>query len=170
MKVSTRVHYGLRAMTELARAYEEVRLVSISEIARIEGLPLSYLEQLVGELRRAGLVDGTRGVRGGYRLARPPAAVTVGAIYRVLEGEIAPVECTAEEYRPGTCSRDDGCLSRSIWDRVQRAILQVLDATTLADMVENETHGAQLAGFVPISDLAPISTIARPKTGSYSAV
>lgn len=170
MKVSTRVHYGLRAMTELARAYDDVRLVSIAEIARTEGLPLSYLEQLVGELRRASLVEGTRGVRGGYRLARPPAAVTVGAIYRVLEGEIAPVECTAEEYRPGTCSRDHGCLSRSIWDRVQRAILQVLDATTLADMLDTEAHAAPLPGFVPIADLAPIRSVAHSKTGSYSTV
>src|SRR5258708_3681449 len=64
MKVSTRVHYGLRAMTELARSYREERLLSIAEIARNESLPLAYLEQLVGELRRAGLVEGTRGVRG----------------------------------------------------------------------------------------------------------
>ena len=68
MKVSTRVHYGLRAMTELAQVYAESRVVSIAEIARMESLPLAYLEQLVGELRRAGLVVGTRGVRGGYRL------------------------------------------------------------------------------------------------------
>jgi Rrf2 family cysteine metabolism transcriptional repressor len=101
MKVSTRVHYGLRAMTELARWYGEGRLVSTSEIARNESLPLAYLEQLVGELRRAGLVEGIRGVHGGYRLARPPAEVTVGDVYRVLEGEVAPVECTAEGYLPG---------------------------------------------------------------------
>src|SRR6266700_1259927 len=95
MKVSTRVHYGLRAMTELARSYREERLLSISEIARNEGLPVAYLEQLVGELRRAGLVEGTRGVRGGYRLARAPQAITVGEVYRDLEGEVAPVDCTA---------------------------------------------------------------------------
>jgi len=69
MKVSTRVHYGLRAMTELARSYGDQRLLSLSEIARNEDLPLAYLEQLVGELRRAGLVEGTRGVHGGYRLS-----------------------------------------------------------------------------------------------------
>src|ERR1700716_2920644 len=117
MKVSTRVHYGLRAMTELARSYREERLLSISEIARNEALPLSYLEQLVGELRRAGLVEGTRGVHGGYRLARAPEAITVGDIYRILEGEVAPVDCTAEDYLPGTCARGPGCLWRSIWGR-----------------------------------------------------
>ncbi len=80
MKVSTRVHYGLRAMTELARSYRQGRLLSISEIARNEDLPVAYLEQLVGELRRAGLVEGTRGVHGGYRLARGPEAMTVGDV------------------------------------------------------------------------------------------
>src|SRR4029077_2266826 len=123
MKVSSRVHYGLRAMTELARSYREDKLLSIAEIARNEGLPLAYLEQLVGELRRAGLVEGTRGVRGGYRLARAPQAITVGEVYRVLEGEVAPVDCTAEDYLPGGCARETVCMSRSVWTRVQAAIL-----------------------------------------------
>src|SRR3954464_14845928 len=111
MKVSTRVHYGLRAMTELARPYRDERLLSISEIARNENLPLAYLEQLVGELRRAGLVEGTRGVRGGYRLSRGPESITVGDVYRILEGEVAPVDCTAEDYAPGACPREGGCMS-----------------------------------------------------------
>lgn len=168
MKVSTRVHYGLRAMTELARAYDGAHPVSIAEIARTEGLPLPYLEQLVGELRRTGLVDGTRGVRGGYRLARPPAEITVGDVYRVLEGEVAPVECTAEEYLPGSCSRDDGCLSRSIWKRVQDAILQVLDSTTLDDLLTNEARLAARAGFVALDEIGSLAP--RQTAGSLSHV
>src|SRR5689334_13508715 len=152
MKVSTRVHYGLRAMTELARSYRNDRLLSIAEIARSEGLPLAYLEQLVGELRRAGLVEGTRGVRGGYRLARAPEAITVGEVYRVLEGEVAPVDCTAEDYLPGSCAREPVCLSRGIWARVQAAILGVLDSTTLDDLLITEAlqHHAGAAQFVPL--------------------
>jgi len=95
---------------------------------------LAYLEQLVGELRRAHLVEGTRGLHGGYRLSRTPGEITVGQIYRVLEGPIAPVECTAENYLPGACDVESGCLSRSVWTRVQESILQVLDSTTLADL------------------------------------
>jgi len=135
MKVSTRVHYGLRAMTELTRSYREDRLLSISEIARNEDLPLAYLEQLVGELRRAGLVEGTRGVRGGYKLARGPEQITVGDVYRILEGEVAPVDCTAEDYVRGSCNREVTCLSRGIWERVQAAVLSVLDSTTLDDLL-----------------------------------
>jgi Rrf2 family protein len=154
MKVSTRVHYGLRAMTELARSYRHDRLLSISEIARNEDLPLAYLEQLVGELRRAGLVGGTRGVHGGYRLARAPEGITVGDIYRVLEGEVAPVECTAEDYLPGACGREPVCLSRDIWARVQAAILGVLDSTTLDDLLIAEAlqHHAGTQ-FVPLESV-----------------
>jgi Rrf2 family transcriptional regulator, cysteine metabolism repressor len=153
MKVSTRVHYGLRAMTELARSYQAEHLLSISEIARHEDLPLSYLEQLVGELRRAGLVEGTRGVHGGYRLSRPPKMITVGEIYRVLEGEVAPVDCTANDYLPGACGRDVVCMSRSVWDRVQAAILGVLGSTTLDDLVLTEALQHAAANFVPLDSL-----------------
>src|ERR671933_1539721 len=161
MKVSTRVHYGLRAMTELARSYRAERLLSISEIARNEDLPLAYLEQLVGELRRAGLVEGTRGVRGGYRLARAPGAITVGDVYRVLEGAIAPVDCTAEDYLPGSCVREPVCLSRSIWARVQAAILEVLDSTTLDDLLKTDLRRAPAAHFVPLETLNAPSEFAH---------
>lgn len=143
MKVSSRVHYGLRAMAQLSKSYGG-GLLSLTEIARTEQLPLAYLEQLVGDLRRAGLVEGTRGLHGGYRLSRPPAAITVGDVYRVLEGPIAPVECTAEDYRPGACGLEHGCLSRSVWTRVQESIQQVLDSTTLSDLCgpSGEPRGA----------------------------
>lgn len=141
-------------MTELARSYADGRLLSISEIARSENLPLAYLEQLVGELRKAGLVEGTRGVRGGYRLARTPAAITVGDVYRILEGEVAPVECTAEDYQPGSCAREPVCLSRGIWERVQLAILSVLDSTTLDDLLKTELiQHMTAAQFVPLETI-----------------
>ena len=127
-------------MSQLARAYGG-GLLSLAEISRSEHLPLAYLEQLVGELRRAGLVEGTRGLHGGYRLSRPPDAITVGEVYRVLEGPIAPVECLAESYVPGTCDVEHGCLSRSIWSRVQESIALVLDSTTLADLSREEACG-----------------------------
>jgi Rrf2 family protein len=157
-------------MTELARAYGDGRLLSISEIARNEDLPVSYLEQLVGELRRAGLVEGTRGVHGGYRLARSPGSTTVGDIYRVLEGEVAPVDCTAEDYLPGTCSREPACMSRSVWDRVQHAILQVLDSTTLEALLAEPVAATARAQFVPLESLnaAGTATATRPPSPSFT--
>jgi Rrf2 family protein len=148
-------------MTELTRSYHEGGLLSTSEIARNEDLPVAYLEQLIGELRRAGLVEGTRGVRGGYRLARGPETITVGDVYRVLEGEVAPVDCTAEDYLPGGCAREPVCLSRGIWARVQSAILGVLDSTTLDDLLV--TEGLQRAArFVPLDTSGGPTGSGRP--------
>jgi Rrf2 family protein len=127
-------------MTELARAHGH-GLLSLAEISRTELLPLAYLEQLIGELRRAGLVEGVRGLHGGYRLTRPPCEITVGEVYRVLEGPIAPVECTADDYLPHSCEREAGCLSRSVWERVQQSITAVLDSTTLSDLCNEQPVG-----------------------------
>ena len=100
-------------------------------------------------------MEGTRGVRGGYRLSKTPKEITVGDVYRVLEGEVAPVECTAEHYLPGSCARETNCLSRNIWERVQLAILQVLDSTTLDDLVISDIlqHNNAAAQFVPLESL-----------------
>src|SRR5688500_17894819 len=107
MKVSSRTHYGLRAMTELAKVHGGGAL-SLSEIASREGMPLPYLEQVIGQLRKAGLVEGTRGAHGGYRLTRSPDEIKVGEIVRVLDGPdaTAPVECVADGYVDGSCARD----------------------------------------------------------------
>jgi Rrf2 family protein len=139
-------------MTELARAHGQ-GLLSLAEIARTEMLPLAYLEQLIGELRRAGLVEGVRGLHGGYRLTRQPCEITVGEVYRVLEGPIAPVECTADDYLPHACEREDGCMSRSVWYRVQRSISSVLDSTTLDDLCQESpvTAGAGLIAIETIT-------------------
>ncbi|HUY56103.1 MAG TPA: Rrf2 family transcriptional regulator [Candidatus Nanopelagicaceae bacterium] len=136
MRISSRAHYGLRMMTELAKSYGGPPL-SLTEIARREVLPLAYLEQLVAPLRRSGLVEGTRGLHGGYRLARTPEQVTVLEIVELMEGEVAPVECLAEGYRSGSCEREPECLSRPLWGRLQQAVKQVLGGTTLRDLLSD---------------------------------
>ncbi len=142
MKLSSKGHYGLRAMTELARAYGGGP-VAIADIAQTENLSVAYLEQLLAQLRRAGLVESTRGARGGYQLTRPPSAVTVGEVVRVLEGPIAPVECASEAADPGCCERVSDCASRQIWQRMRDSIAAVLDSTTLADLCRGTVQGVQ---------------------------
>ena len=134
LKVSSRGHYGLRLMTELARA-QGAGPLSLTEVARVEGLPLPYLEQLVGPLRKAGLVTGTRGLHGGYSLARNAREMTVGEILRVLEGPISLVDCTADDYVHGSCSREAACMSGSLWQRIKVTVEAMLDATTLYDLM-----------------------------------
>ena len=133
LQVSQRAHYGLRAMTELAKAYGD-RTLSLAEIADAEHLPVGYLEQLAMPLRRAGLIEGTRGAHGGYRLSRAPATMTVGDVVRALEGEVVPVECLSLDYLAGMCARETACLSRPMWQRIKDSIDQVLDTMTLADL------------------------------------
>ena len=137
MKLTSRGHYGLRAMTELARAYGGGP-IAVADIAHSENLSEAYLEQLMGLLRRAGLVESIRGARGGYRLTRHPSAVTVGEVVRALEGPIAPVECASEAVGPGCCERVSDCASRQLWQKVRDSIVTVLDSTTLADLCHAE--------------------------------
>jgi Rrf2 family cysteine metabolism transcriptional repressor len=134
MRVSSKAHYGLRMMTEFAKAYGRGPL-SLAEVARVEQLPLAYLEQLAGQLRRGGLVQSTRGVHGGYVLSRTPEEITVLDIITQVEGEVAPVECVAHDYEAGTCMREGDCASRALWQRLKQSIDAVLSATTLAELV-----------------------------------
>ena len=134
MRISSRAHYGLRMMTELAKAHGGPPL-SLTTIARREHMPLAYLEQLVSPLRKAGLVEGTRGLHGGYRLTREPADLTVLEIVELMEGPVVPVDCLAESYQAGSCQAETECLSRPLWARLQLAVKQVLGGTTLADLM-----------------------------------
>jgi Rrf2 family transcriptional regulator, cysteine metabolism repressor len=120
-------------MTELAKSYGQ-GVLSLAEIAEVEQVPVGYLEQVATPLRRAGLIEATRGAHGGYSLAVPPQDVTVGAVIRALEGPVAPVECLQVEYAPGSCVRESVCLSRGVWARVKASVDEVLDSMTLADL------------------------------------
>lgn len=149
-QVSERAHYGLRAMTELAKAYGHGPL-ALARIAEVERLPAGYLEQLAMPLRRAGLIEGRRGIRGGYQLAMPPNEVTVGAVVRALEGPVAPVECLTVEYVPGSCEREPVCLSQTVWHRVKESVDRVLDSLTLADLCLTGTAADPV--FIPVQQI-----------------
>ncbi len=146
MRVSSKAHYGLRMMTELAKAYGRGPM-SLAEVSRAEHLPLPYLEQLAAQLRRGGLVESTRGVHGGYRLNRDPATISVLDVVQVVEGEVAPVECLAHDYQHGSCIREGDCASQPLWQRLKRSIDAVLSQTTLAELVAD--HGL-VETFAPL--------------------
>ena len=134
MKVSSRGEYGVRAMVALAHHYGDGPM-SIAAVARASSVPTAYLEQLIGPLRRAGLVESTRGAQGGYQLARPPDRVRVGEVYRVMEGPIAPMDCVSEDPADQTCPLIDGCETRPVWLKVRDSIVETLDSMTLADLI-----------------------------------
>ena len=134
--ISKRTQYGLKAMQILARRYREGP-VMIASIAQEESIPIKFLEAILLDLKSHGLLESKLGRKGGYRLSRPPSAVTVGSIIRMMEGPLAPIPCASETaYRPcAECKDIEGCGTRIIMREVRDAISDVLDRTTLADLL-----------------------------------
>ncbi|HJW22999.1 MAG TPA: Rrf2 family transcriptional regulator [Candidatus Limnocylindrales bacterium] len=132
---STKGEYGVRLMVQLGRHYG-AGPSSLAEIATVEDLPRAYLEQLAFVLRDAGLVSSTRGARGGYTLARPPAEIPMSEILRALEGPLAPMICATDAADHDlVCDRTSTCTVNFLWIRVRDAIAGALDTLTLADLV-----------------------------------
>jgi Rrf2 family transcriptional regulator, cysteine metabolism repressor len=141
---SAKTEYGVRLMVVLGRDGHD-RPTSLKAIAESEGLPLSYLEHVVADLKRAGLVTSSRGAHGGYRLARPAAEIAMDEVVLALEGAIAPMECFVQvPTERVACSHEgDGgmsCSTRLLWMRVQGGVIRALQGTTLSELVEFEAR------------------------------
>ena len=145
MIFTTKAEYGVRLLVELGRqtSPHPPRPTSLKAIAEAEGLPLAYLERIVALLRRAGLVDSTRGAHGGYRLSRAPEEITMDEAILALEGAVAPMNCFVDDVAEGSgkvlCSHeradDERCATKLLWMRVQRGVMERLAGTTLAELV-----------------------------------
>lgn len=133
MKLSTRSSYGLRAAIALAHRFDQPAQ-TVAVLAEENAIPRRYLEQILNRLRRKGLVEANRGPKGGYRLAQPPARITVGDIVRAVEGELEPVLCSQPEHRSVDCRTASQCLSRRLCHQLENTLLTVLDGTTLEDL------------------------------------
>jgi len=132
MKLSTRGRYGTRAMLELALNYGK-EPIQLREIAQRQEISERYLERMMTALVSMGLVISLRGKRGGFCLAKSPGEIRLSQIIRVVEGSMAPAPCVDD---PKLCNRADICVARHIWEKLKKAILEILDSITLQDMVE----------------------------------
>ncbi|MBQ8953708.1 MAG: Rrf2 family transcriptional regulator [Clostridia bacterium] len=133
MKLSTRSRYGIHAMYDLARRGPG-EPQSIKAIAERQRIPEAYLEQLIGPLRKSGLVKSVRGAQGGYLLAQPPEEITVGQVIRALEGDLNLVDCLAEE---DACGKACSCATRIVWRKVNDGLNQIVDGITLQDIIDD---------------------------------
>jgi Rrf2 family protein len=133
LKVSQKLEYAMRAMIELARRRDEGTLVPAREIAERQQVPLRFLEQQLGALNKAGLVESFRGAGGGCRLSRAPEAITVAQIADAIEGHVYPMGCL--EPSDHTCFADARCGLQGFWGDVALAIDRVFQETTVADLV-----------------------------------
>ena len=140
LKISQKLEYAMRAMIELALRSESGQLVPAREIARAQQIPLRFLEQQLGALHKAGLVESFRGAGGGCRLARDPAEITVAVIADAIEGQLFPMFCL--EPSDHTCFQDSRCGLQGFWGDVTRAIEVVLRETTVADLAARHLQHA----------------------------
>src|SRR5579875_984573 len=135
MRFSSKSEYGVRVLVSLGRRFGQGP-VPLSEIARAERMPLPYLEQIMGTLRRSGLVVSRQGAKGGFELARPPREVRMAEVVLGLEGDVSPMLC-AVGGRAGRalCEMEGSCTSQILWQRVRRSIVDALENTTLDELI-----------------------------------
>ena len=138
MKLSKKGEYALRSLINLGIAAEVGRdLVQVSELAESDQLPVKFLEQILQELKDAGIVASQRGKFGGYRLGKPAKHVTIGSIVRLIDGPLAPIGCVSQTaYEKCSCPDETHCGLRMLMLDVRNAIAGILDRYTLADVVE----------------------------------
>ena len=134
MKLSTRGRYGVRAMLDLATHYGE-GTVLLKDIAKRQEISERYLENIIRVLVANDLVNSTRGRSGGFSLAKPPGEIRLRQIIEAVEGSIASVFCVDN---PKLCRRTPICVTREVWERLKKAMQDVLDSMTLRDLVEME--------------------------------
>ena len=115
MVISTRGKYALRVLIDLAERREE-GYIPLRDIVERQRISQKYVESIMASLSKAGLVDGVHGRGGGYRLNRPPADYTLGEIFRLTEGDLAPVSCL--EGGAEGCDRAAECKALPVWDRL----------------------------------------------------
>jgi len=121
-------------MLDLAGRYGQGP-VMVKEIASRQDLSEKYLEQILSELRKAGLVVSTQGKNGGFQLARTPDKINLLDIVNVLEGGLTPVLCADDE---SFCDRSDQCIMREVWQSIGKSSVKLLKKWTLKDLVEKE--------------------------------
>lgn len=133
MRLTTKGRYGMRLVLDIAQ-HGGSGPVSMSEVSLRQDISLKYLERLVGELQRAGIVKSMRGRVGGHVLALPPERITVGDVVRALEGESADLPCGNNRL---ACPRSVHCLTRAIWVAADQAMFEKLDSVTVQDILED---------------------------------
>ncbi len=140
MKLSLRGEYALRALLVLALRERE-SLTRIQTISDQQNIPKRYLEQILNDLRSAGIVESKRGVSGGYRLAMPATQITLATLVRHIEGALAPVSCVSQNfYQKCSCPDEHRCAIRSVMREIRQAVVDVAERVTLAEMARRSVE------------------------------
>ena len=144
MKLSLRGEYALRALLVLGLHFDQP-VVRIQAISEHQNIPKRFLEQILNDLKSAGLVQSRRGVAGGYRLAREPEDITLAEVVRHIEGALAPVSCVSERfYEKCSCPNEARCAIRSVMKEIREAIVKIAERVTVAELCERWRHLQQM--------------------------
>ena len=142
--ISKKTKYGLKALIYLARQYN-LGPIMIADLAREENIPKKFLEAILLALKNGGILQSKKGKGGGYYLARSPKTITFGQAIRIMEGPLAPVPCVSESsYAHCTeCENELTCGIRLVMKDVRDAMAEILDGTTLADVLDKIEQTAE---------------------------
>jgi Rrf2 family transcriptional regulator, cysteine metabolism repressor len=141
MRVTAKGEYATQAVLHLSLQYPEV--VTIHEIAQRHHIPLKYLEQILLELKRGGILESRRGVRGGYTLARAPEQISVGQVLRIVDGAFAESSCIHNEMMGGVCVEGESCGLKQVWRDVQSSVEKILFATSFEEVRRRTLSGVR---------------------------
>ena len=139
MRVTAKGEYATQAVLYLALQYPGV--LTIHDIAQRHHIPLKYLEQILLELKRGGVLESKRGVNGGYTLARTPEEISVGEVLRIVDGAFAESSCIHNEAMGGVCVEGQSCGLKQTWRDVQGAVEKILFATSFEDVRKRTLSG-----------------------------
>lgn len=134
MNISAKSRYAVRALIELAH-HNDGTPVPIADIANRRGIPLQFLEQLFSSLRKAGILNSHRGVRGGFSFKQLPEDISILDVVRVLDGNISPATCTSG----AGCEKIDSCVMNEVWSDVKSSLEDVLSSNNIADLAYRES-------------------------------
>ncbi len=134
--LSQKSQYAVRAVFELAKRHG-LGPVKAAQVADAQYVPLRFLENILGQLRLAGIVESVRGKEGGYRLTRAPQDISVGDVVRLTQGPVSEIEC-ADASGQGACRLRPGCVLLPMWERAHQAMMDVYDGTSFQDLVDEE--------------------------------
>ena len=135
MKISTKGRYALRVLIDLAENYKG-DYIPLKEIAERQEISQKYLEGIIAELSKKGLLDALHGKGGGYKLIKDPNDYKVSEIIEAVEGSLAPIECLEKNAKP--CKRAQECRTLPMWTGLYKVIQEYLDNISLADLTQNK--------------------------------
>lgn len=141
MPFTQKTVYALRAVFQLTRRQGKGP-IPIPVVAEAQAIPPRFLEAILLQLKGAGILESVRGIRGGYRLARPAEEITVGHVLRAMGESVSPVSCLGGKMQDN-CPMQDDCVFLPMWERAHEAMLAVYDGTSYADLLDKEKAQGQ---------------------------